>query len=90
MQRSCLFICSVLGTQPISCAICVSVAICINFHRKKKKKKKTREYGKRLVVSVEQATITQNFPVSRKVIKTLRSLTIARITTSIFLGVRAE
>ena len=40
MQRSCLFICSVLGTHPISCAICVSVAICINFHRKKKKKKK--------------------------------------------------
>ena len=28
------------GTHPISCAICVSVAICINFHRKKKKKKK--------------------------------------------------
>ena len=39
MQRSCLFICSVLGTHPISCAICVSVVICINFHRKKKKKK---------------------------------------------------
>ena len=35
--RSCLFICSVLGTHPISCAICVSVAICIHFHRKKKK-----------------------------------------------------
>ena len=42
MQRSCLFICSVLGTHPISCAICVSVAICINFHRKKKKKKEKK------------------------------------------------
>ena len=42
MQRSCLFICSVLSTHPISCAICVSVVICINFYRKKKKEKKKR------------------------------------------------
>ena len=43
VQRSCLFICSVLGTHPISCAICVSVAICINFHRKIERKKKKKK-----------------------------------------------
>ena len=56
MQRSCLFICSVLGTHPISCAICVSVAICINFHRKKKKKKKKNEHDRYTVAVLEEET----------------------------------